>query len=286
MNASDRFSDFAIRGILPGQSVELIFTPVHDLVRGRSTTFFCTPAFCVAHAPVICGYRAFEGLAPEDSPLVDRAILAHALKFARRLGQAGVYVSVGAPVNFLTLSSSQNREAYCETLRAAGVPEYPFVVLIVQDLPLGITASKLAEVIASLRPLAKRIFVQLPNIDTALLGSGHLGADGFILSLPPHQRPTQVAAADWLAKMCETQTALSCMDQIDNEGAVEIVRAASIRFGRGAAFGPAEFRGDAPPIDVEAFMRNATRGTRSSSSQEAHGFGLPRAMRTPVHRLN
>jgi len=128
--------------------------------------------------------------------------------------------------------------------------------------------------------------VQLPNVDTALLSSGHLGADGFILSLPPQQRPTQVAAADWLAKMCETQMALSCMDQIDNEGAIQIVRAASIRFGQGAAFGPAEFRGDAPPIDVEAFMRNAARGTRGSSTREAHGFGLPRAMRTSVHRLN
>src|SRR5262249_33818551 len=98
--ARDRFSDLAIRGTLLDQNIELLFKPVHDLVRGRSTTLLCTPAFCVGHSPVITGYRAFEGVSPEQSPLLDRAILAHALKFARRLGQAGVYVAAGAPVSF------------------------------------------------------------------------------------------------------------------------------------------------------------------------------------------
>ena len=282
----DRFSELAMRGVLTGQNVELIFKPVHDLVRGRSTTLFCTPAFCVAGSPVITGYRAFEGVNEDEWPVVDRAILAHALKFARRLGQAGVYVAVGAPINFQTLVRARGREMYCEALRAAGVPEYPFVVLMIHEVPLGTTASKLAEIVGALRPLSKRLFVKLPNIDTALLSSGHLSADGFILSLPAQQRPTQVAAADWLAKMCETQTALSCIDQIENEGSLEIVRAAAIRFGQGTAFGSTEFRGDAVPIDVEAFLRNAARGAGGASHRDVQRLGLHKGVRSPAHRLN
>jgi hypothetical protein len=283
----DAYAEFAMRGVLPGQHVELSFTPVHDLVRGRSTTFFCMPAFCIAGAPVISSYRAFENANSRELPFLDRAILAHALKFARRLGQAGVYTGVGVPVSFETLVWSRGREIYREALRAAGVPDYPFVVLTIRDVPVGITASRLAEIVDSVRPLAKRIFVHLPDTETAALNSGHLGADGFILSLNPRQTPVQIErAARWLAHVCETQTALSCVDQIENASALEIVKAESIRFGQGAVFGPTEFRGTSTPIEVEAFMRAAARSAQGAGARNVHRFGARKEARSAIHRMS
>jgi hypothetical protein len=282
----DAYAELAMRGVFPGQNVELVFRPVHDLVRGRATTFFCTPAFCVAGAPVITGYRAFEGISPRELPFLDRAILAHALKFARRLGEAGVYTAVGAPVSFESLVWSRGREIYREALRAAGVPDYPFAVLIIRDVPAGITASRLAEIVGAIRPLAKRVFVHLPEHETAALASGHLGADGFILSLPSRQTPQQTErSAQWLAKMSEAQTALSCVDQIENDSSLEIVKAAGIRFGQGAAFGSAEFKGSTVPIDVEAFMRAAQRAGQAALSRNVHRLGQKRESRA-LHRVN
>jgi hypothetical protein len=284
----DAYAELAMRGALPSQHVELSFAPVHDLVRGRSTTFFCMPAFCIAGAPVITGYRAFENVDKRELPYLDRAILAHALKFARRLGQAGVYTAVGVPVSFETLVASRGREIYREALRAAGVPDYPFVVLTIRDVPAGITASRLAEIVDSVRPLAKRVFVHLPDAETAPLNSGHLGADGFILSLSPRQTPAQIGrAADWLNHMCEIQTALSCIDQIESASALETVKAASIRFGQGAVFGPTEFRADSSPIEIEAFMRSAARSGGGANTRNVHRFGARKEARGGViHRLS
>src|SRR5262249_49688122 len=134
-------SELALRGRLPSQNVELLFEPVYDLLRGRSATFFCTPAFCVEGAPVIRGYRAFQGVSQSELPYIDRAMLAHALKFARRLAQSGVYTTIGATVSFETLTWSRGREFYQEALRAAGVPDFPSIVLCINNLPLGITVS-------------------------------------------------------------------------------------------------------------------------------------------------
>ncbi len=272
----DSYSELALRGRLPGQNVELLLEPVHDLLRGRSTTFFCTPAFCVDNAPVIRGYKAFQGVSQSELPYIDRAMLAHALKFARRLAQSGVYTTIGTPVSFETLTWSRGREFYQEALRAAGVPDYPSIVLSIGNLPLGITVSRLAELIGYLRPFAKRIFVQLPEADSSLLGSGYLGANGFVLSVPARQSQAQIErVAAWFARACEAQTALSCMDQIDNSDELGVVRRASVRFGLGSVFGPTQFRGNAEPIEIESFMRAAARAAQNEA-RNVHRLGLRR----------
>jgi hypothetical protein len=124
-----------------------------------------------------------------------------------------------------------------------------------------------------LRPLAKRIFIHLPEPDASLLGSGYLGANGFLLSLPARQSPSQTErVAAWFARACETQTALSCVDQIDNSDELGVVRRASVRFGLGSVFGPTQFRGNAEPIEIESFMRAVVRAAQNEA-RNVHRFG-------------
>jgi hypothetical protein len=282
----DSYSELALRGHIPRQNVELLFEPVHDLLRGRSTTFFCTPAFCAGGAPVIRGYKAFQGVSQSELPYIDRAMLAHAMKFARRLAQSGVYTTIGAPVSFETLTWSRGREFYQEALRAAGVPDYPSIVLCINNLPRGITVSRLAELVGHLRPLAKRIFVHLAEPDSSLLASGYLGANGFVLSVPTRQsQPQTERVATWFARACEAQTALSCMDQIDNSDELGVVKRASVRFGLGTVFGPTLFRGNAEPIEIESFMRAAARAAQNEA-RNIHRLGPRRESRERTLRPN
>jgi hypothetical protein len=282
----DTYSELALRGHLPRQNVELLFEPVHDLLRGRSTTFFCTPAFCAGGAPVIRGYKAFQGVSQSELPYIDRAMLAHAMKFARRLAQSTVYATIGVPVSFETLTWSRGREFYQEALRAAGVPDYPSIVLCINNLPRGITVSRLAELVGHLRPLAKRIFVHLTEADASLLGSGYLGANGFVLSVPTRQsQPQTERVATWFARACEAQTALSCMDQIDNSDELGVVKRASVRFGLGTVFGPTLFRGNAEPVEIESFMRAAARAAQNEA-RNIHRLGPRRESRDRTLRPN
>jgi hypothetical protein len=282
----DVYSELALKGQMPNQNVELLFHPVHDLLRGRSTTFFCTPAFCVGGEPVIHGYKAFEGASPRDLPFIDRAMLAHSLKFNRRMAQAGVFTATGTYVSFETLVNARSREIYQEALRAAGVPDYPSLVLCIKDLPAGITASRIAELVAYLRPLTKRVFVHLPNAETPVLNCGYLGANGFVLSQPARQTPAQTERnAMWLARVAESQTALTTIDQIESDSELEAIHRTPVRFGMGPAFGPTLFRGSSEPIEVESFMKAAARAAQGES-RGVRRFGQRSETHTRAEKVN
>lgn len=256
----DAFAQLATYGKLPGQDVELRFVPIHDLHRRRVTTFFCSPVFCVEEAPVIYGYGAFQGIDQRDLPFIDRAILAHAVKFARKLASAGTVAAIGTSVHFSTLASSRGRQLYQQALRAAGVSDCPFLALKVEDVPPGISPAELAEVLAQVRPYVKRIFVHLPDTETAIHRCDYLGAAGLVLSLPSRPTPMMImGTAKWLLRECAVQTAHSCIDHVDNDETLELITAAGIRFGAGPVFGSREFRGDAHPSSVEYYMAEIAR---------------------------
>jgi hypothetical protein len=272
----DAFAQLATQGRLPGQDVELRFVPIHDLQRRRVATFFCSPVFCVEDVSLIYGYRAFQGIGSRELPFIDRAILAHAVKFARKLANAGTVAAIGTSVNFVTLSSPGGRDLYQRALCAAGVSDCPFLVLKIEDVPAGTSAAELGEIVNFLRPYVKRIFVHVPDTETALHSANYLGASGLVLSLPP--RPSRMmimGAAKWLLRECTVQTAHSCIDVIDDDETLELIRAAGIRFGAGPVFGSREFRGDAHPSAIEYYMaetaRSAARAGAAPAPYEARG---------------
>jgi hypothetical protein len=261
----DAFTLLATHGHLPGRSVELRFVPVHDLQRHRVTTFFCTPAL-----DATTGYQAFENIAARDLPFIDRAILAHAVKFARKLAGAGTVATIGTSVHFETLASPKGREIYQHALEAAGVADHPFLILNVEEIPAGVAAAQLVEAVSAVRGHVKRVFLRLSNMETSVLPCGDLGISGLTMTLPPHA--TRVAAmgiAKWLLRECEAQSAHSCIDRIDSEETLELMTLAGIHFGAGPQFGTEEFRGDARPEDVEAYLAEHNRaetGERRKSS--------------------
>lgn len=262
----EALTELALHGKISSQHLELLFEPVHDLLRGRCTTFFCIPSFCVGDEAIITGYSAFSSASDGDLPLIDRAMLAHSLKFSRRLAESNVFSAIGAPVSFRTLASDSGRTIFLEALRASGAPESPSLVLCIKDIPAGVSASRLAEMIGWLRPYAKRIFAHLAGAEGALANCPYLGADGFVLSLSGKQSVEQAhKTAHWLAQFCETQTALSCIDTIENDEAMEAVRSEAVRFGAGNTFGKVRFRGNAAAFEVESYMRSASRGAPAKS---------------------
>ncbi|HTW34330.1 MAG TPA: hypothetical protein VMD53_06920 [Rhizomicrobium sp.] len=255
----DAFAQLATQGRLPGQNVELHFVPIHDLKRHRVTTFFCTPVFCVQDAPIIYGYRAFQNVGVRELPYIDRAILAHAVKFARRLAASGTVAAIGTCVHFETLAWSKGRDIYQHALRAAGVADYPFLILNVEEVPDGVASGRLADVIAAVRPYVRRVFLRLPNTETSVLHCGHLGISGLTMSLPPRaSRVVAMGTAKWLLRECEAQGAHSCVDGIDSEASRELMVLAGVHFGAGTALGAHDFRGDAKPADIEAYMAEAS----------------------------
>lgn len=267
------FVQLAAQGRLPNQRAELRFLPVHDLWRHRVKTFFCSPV--LRGASEVQGYGAFQDMTRHDSPFVDRAILAYAIKFARRLAASGTVAAIGTSVNFETLAWSSGRKIYCQALRAVGVADFPFLILKIDNVPSGILPSRLAEIVSAVRPLVKRVFIRLADCETLTQQCGRLGACGLVLSLPPGATPMPVmGAATWLVQACQAQNALSCMDRIDSEEALELVRLAGVRFGVGEAFGAPAFRGDAEPAAVEEFMEDvasAAPDDRKSASLRKNG---------------
>ena len=242
--------------------------PARDLRNNRVSAFFCSPVAGPPGATRVQGYQSFQGMSRHDWPLIDRAILSYAMKFARKLAARGIVAAVGTSVNFETLAWSQGRKIYCQALRAIGAGEIPFLILKIEDVPSGTLPGRLAEIISSVRPLAKRVFVHLPDCDIPIHQCGHLGASGFVLSLPP--RPvsaTTSGVSSWLARTCEIQNALSCVDHIDSDAALARVRQAGVRFGAGRVFGHPEFRGDADVAAIDAFM-----------DEEGHSASRPQGM--------
>jgi hypothetical protein len=245
----------AAHGKLPEKNIALTFVPVHNLRRHRVRAFFCSPASSVGGAARVYGYGAFQNMSRHKLPFVDRAILSYAVKFARKLSVGGVAAAIGTSVHFETLAWSKGRKIYYQALRAMGISDFPFLFLKVEGVPAGIQPGRLADIVSVVRPLAKRVFVHLPDCDTPGHQSGHLGASGLVLSLPPRPTPATVTGAStWLVRACEAQTAFSCVERIDSDATLELVRLAGVRFGIGHVFGAQEFCGDAEPAAVEAFM--------------------------------
>ena len=257
----------AARGAIPDQGVELRFFPVHDLRRDAVSTFFCAPVFVAAGADAIHGYRAFRDIGPRDLPYLDRAVLQHAIRFAHRLESDAISAAVGAPVNFETLTWAKGREVYIDALRAMDAAHSQTLIVKIDDIPPGTPDSKLAEVVAMLRHYAKRIFIHLSDYDTRLIEGASIGAAGFVTTLPPRAtRPTIMAAAKSLARMCEAQRALSCIDNVENEAALEMISAIGVRFATGNVFDDQALRADAVLETLQSVMKRKAQATPALSA--------------------
>jgi hypothetical protein len=87
----------------------------------------------------------------------------------------------------------------------------PFIIKL-EDVPRGTTASRLSDILALLKPLSRRVFIQLPDRDTSLMREGPLGAAGFCASVTPKTELPDVALiAHRLEQIAIAQRALTCV---------------------------------------------------------------------------
>jgi hypothetical protein len=253
-----RFGSIVRNGYDPEQGVELIFFPVHDMQKRTVSTLFCAPSF----AGALFGHQAFQNLSLAELPYIDRAILLHALAFANRLAEAGVLVDVGAPVSFETLAWTKSREIYQSALRGADTAHHPRLVLKIEDIPSDTPMEQIARAVSSLRPFCKHISVQLPNNRFDGLSTNRLGASGLVLSLQRRAAlPETLADSKWLVRMAQLQNAASCIDHVESDEALSVVKSAGIRFAVGNVFGGETLRGTAIREDVHQVLGRIEEAT-------------------------
>lgn len=210
--------------------LEFAFVPVVDFQKGRATSFFCVPVRIREHLS-LCGYQEVAS-SFRDTLDLDIKLFQQTSRFAQKFLQGGIYAGVGASVSYETLVRQKTRQAYQQLLRAAQASENPLLILEIEGLPRGIPAGRVADIVQSVRPFARRIFVRLPDLNAAGSYGGLLGAAGFVMSLRRNTAPDQAnQIIRKLLSFCSSQGALSCIDRVDGDAQWNLVRASGARFG-------------------------------------------------------
>jgi hypothetical protein len=216
-------------------NIEFEFQPGYDLRRDVASTYFCVPARGDSTGGLLES-AALADLDPRVRPALDVALLEHSLKFSRHLLKNGIVAGVGASVSFETLAWSRGRQLYQQALRANDALNNPYLILKVCDVPPGTPETRLAEVVAILRPLAKRLFLQLSVSEAPWRLCGQLGITGFVAALRPDATPVSTARiATALMRVAGEQRSLASIDGVQRGDCVGIVRATGIRFATGSA---------------------------------------------------
>ena len=207
------------------------FLPVFDLQRGTASTFLCTP--------VRDGRQAtLGGIDPRDRPSLDEAMLEQSLLLTREIAARRLTAAAATPVSFETLASPRSRRLYQFALRSADAAENPFLVVKIEGVPPGTPAARLAEIVATIRTDARRVFVQVPSSDARLTDGGRFGATGLFARLPEDAAPAPVAAlAKALIWSAQAQRACTYVEGVDSAWALGLVRAAGVRLASGRALG-------------------------------------------------
>jgi len=251
----DRFASLARGRDLREPGIGLRFLPAYDLRRNSVSTFFCTPAFIAGGSDIICGYRAFLNIDTRDLPLLDCAILELAVGFARTLGRAGIVAAVSASVNFETLACPRGRALYLGALLHFGAAHNRHLVVTVEEIPPGTPSGRLFDMIVCLRAYVRRVFVHLSERDPRLAGEGRVGATGIMTSLPQRAtRAVTMGLAKSLVRVCDTQSAVSCIDCVESETELDIVRAIGVRYAAGKIFAERGLRADTPIAAIHKLL--------------------------------
>jgi hypothetical protein len=144
-------------------------------------------------------------------PSIDLSVLEFSLALRGARPQTEFGGIIAACVGYETLAWSRSRQLYQEALRAARrLGDSDFIIKI-DDVPVGTPASRLADMITSLRPFVKRVFVQLPHWDSTLLHSGRIGLSGLCVRLAPRMTaPDLTRLASWLQRTALVQQTFAC----------------------------------------------------------------------------
>lgn len=180
-----------------------------------------------------------------DRPSLDEAMLEHCLTMARKIASTKMIAAVATSVAFETLAWSRGRQLYQHALRRANAACNPFLIVKISDIPTGTPVTRLSEIVAMIRPFAKRVFLHVPDVDMHWPLSGNIGVSGLVATLPQKSTPAAAACISTrLVRLAVAQNALTCVEGADRTDAIGIIRAAGTRFASGAGLG-LDDKGDA-----------------------------------------
>lgn len=265
--SGDPMVELAVRGIHSGEAFRFGFAPFFDLRRGTVSTFFCDTVRM--HDNEIVHQRdSFASIGSRDLPRVDQAMLLQALAFSKRLKESGVVAAVGTNVSYETLAWSKGRQFYQNALRATNSADNAYLIVKIDMVPQGAPASRLQEMVAAIKPFARRVFLELPDGDFDPIQSAQLGAAGYVVFLRPGMAREEIAArAMRLARLCSMREALSCVERIPDLASADRVKAAGVRFGEGRFWGSKIYFDDTPLDAIN--VRHAETGDRAPAFSSA-----------------
>ena len=147
------------------------FLPMLNLQREGPSIYMCGAVGKHAGRTVF-GASVFRDCDPKTRPALDAAMLGYGLGFARQIVPTGFAAAICVGVSFETLAWSRGRQLYLQALRVAGTAENPFLIIRIRDVPPGTTTGRLAELVAMIRPVVRRVLGQLPDCEIGLMQSG------------------------------------------------------------------------------------------------------------------
>jgi hypothetical protein len=199
------------------------YIPLFHLRQKAPPIELCGPV-CFRQGKCLFGSDALRYCHPDYRPAVDAAMLRYSLTRLPEAVRGRDVSAIATGVSYETLAWSKSRHAYLEILRAARLSGDAPLIVKLDDMPKGTTARSLADILAVLRPLVRRVFIHLPDRDTGLTSEGCLGAAGFCASITPKMESPDIASvARRLEQTAFAQRALSCILGAGDNAALRVL---------------------------------------------------------------
>lgn len=207
------------------------FVPLINLKRGMASVLLCGPVRQLKDRQLF-GAAAYAGIDARDRASLEEALLEYSLSFARAMVPTEQATAIATSVSFETLASSRGRQLYQKALRAGAVSTNPFLVVKIDGIPPGTPQARLSEIVSTVRPFVRRVFLELPDWDlSALQRGGLLGVAGLIARMPAQAvRPPDGRAVSGLVRLAASQRAVACITDLANAGQMAFAKQAGVHF--------------------------------------------------------
>jgi hypothetical protein len=198
--------------------------PVFHL-RQKAIPIHLCGAVAFRNGKSLFGADALRYCHPDYRPSVDMAMLRYGLSLLPQAMPGKDASAIVTGVSYETLAWTKSRQAYLEVLRAARLSENAPFIIKLDEVPRGTPARSLADLLAVLRPLVRRVFIHLPERDASLAREACLGAAGFCASITPKTDLADIAAiAHRLEQVAMAQRAMSCILGAGDNATLRLLR--------------------------------------------------------------
>lgn len=198
--------------------------PIYNLQRQTLPIYLCGPVSS-RDGRDLFGGDALRYCHPQYRPSVDIAMLEFSLKMLPQVRRGKLASAIATGVSYETLAWSRSRQLYQDALQATELSDNPHLAIKIDDVPDGTPFWRISEIIATVKPLAKRVFVELSHCDSSLKRGGCVGAEGFCASIRPGMESREIAAiASRVKYVAAAQRALSCVFGAEDSTVLVLLR--------------------------------------------------------------